>query len=92
MRKDYEERLDELAESKRQALREMNSMFEARLEEKDLMLQEVLLGTSRSKTNKAPPMYIETSNLWRQALLIIIVSAYLYEGTRTQQNETLGIM
>lgn len=41
MRKDYEERLDDLSESKRQALREMHSMFESKLEEKDLMLQEV---------------------------------------------------
>nr|XP_021188780.2 cilia- and flagella-associated protein 57 isoform X2 [Helicoverpa armigera] len=41
MRKDYEQRLEELAESKRQALREMNNMFESRLEEKDLMLQEL---------------------------------------------------
>lgn len=42
MRKDYEERLEELAESKRQALREINNMFEAKLEEKDLLLQEVI--------------------------------------------------
>ena len=41
MRKDYEERLETLAESKREALREMNNMFEAKLEEKDFMLQEV---------------------------------------------------
>lgn len=41
MRKDYEERLEALAESKRQALREMNNMFEQKLEEKDFMLQEV---------------------------------------------------
>lgn len=41
MRKEYEERLEALAESKRQALREMNDMFETKLEEKDLMLQEV---------------------------------------------------
>ncbi|XP_072943065.1 cilia- and flagella-associated protein 57 isoform X1 [Epargyreus clarus] len=41
MRKDYEQRLEDLAESKRQALREMNSTFEARLEEKDLLLQEL---------------------------------------------------
>lgn len=41
MRKDYEQRLEELAESKRQALRQINDMFEAKLEEKDLMLQEV---------------------------------------------------
>lgn len=41
MRKDYEQRLEDLAESKRQALREMNHMFETRLEEKDLVLQEV---------------------------------------------------
>lgn len=43
MRKDYEQRLEDLAESKRQALREINNMFEARLEEKDLLLQEVFL-------------------------------------------------
>lgn len=41
MRKDYEERLEELAESKRQALREMNRMFEIKLEEKEMVLQEV---------------------------------------------------
>lgn len=41
MRKDYEERLDTLAESKREALRELNKMFEAKLEEKDTLLQEV---------------------------------------------------
>ncbi|KAH9637657.1 hypothetical protein HF086_009325 [Spodoptera exigua] len=41
MRKDYEQRLEELAESKRLALREMNKMFEAKLEEKELMLQEL---------------------------------------------------
>lgn len=41
MRKDYEERLEQLAESKRIALRELNEMFEARLDEKDLQLQEV---------------------------------------------------
>lgn len=41
MRKDYEQRLEELAESKRLALREMNNKFEAKLEEKELMLQEV---------------------------------------------------
>lgn len=41
MRKDYEQRLEDLAESKRQALREINKMFETRLEEKDLVLQEV---------------------------------------------------
>ncbi|XP_075972690.1 testes of unusual size isoform X1 [Anticarsia gemmatalis] len=41
MRKDYEQRLEDLAESKRQALREMNSMFESQLEEKDLLLQEL---------------------------------------------------
>lgn len=41
MRKDYEQRLEDLAESKRQALREMNNMFEARLEEKETVLQEV---------------------------------------------------
>lgn len=41
MRKDYEQRLEDLAESKRQALREMNSMFEAKLEEKELVLLEV---------------------------------------------------
>lgn len=41
MRKDYEQRLEDLAESKRNALREMNRMFEAKLEEKDLLLQEV---------------------------------------------------
>ncbi|CAF4793044.1 unnamed protein product [Pieris macdunnoughi] len=41
MRKDYEERLEQLAESKRQALREINNMFEAKLEEKDLLLQEL---------------------------------------------------
>ncbi|KOB73579.1 WD repeat-containing protein 65 [Operophtera brumata] len=40
MRKDYEQRLEELAESKRKALREMNTMFETRLEEKDLILLE----------------------------------------------------
>lgn len=45
MRKDYEQRLEDLAESKRLALREMNNMFEARLEEKDLMLQEVCTST-----------------------------------------------
>lgn len=43
MRKDYEQRLEDLAESKRQALREINHMFETRLEEKDLILQEVKL-------------------------------------------------
>ncbi|XP_022822197.1 cilia- and flagella-associated protein 57 isoform X2 [Spodoptera litura] len=41
MRKDYEQRLEELAESKRLALREMNNKFEAKLEEKELMLQEL---------------------------------------------------
>ncbi|XP_028156155.1 cilia- and flagella-associated protein 57 [Ostrinia furnacalis] len=41
MRKDYEQRLEDLAESKRQALREMNKMFEARLEEKDMLLLEL---------------------------------------------------
>lgn len=41
MRKEYEQRLEDLAESKRQALRELNNMFEAKLEEKDVMLQEV---------------------------------------------------
>ncbi|KAM3967911.1 testes of unusual size [Aphomia sociella] len=41
MRKDYEQRLEELAESKRLALREMNNMFEAKLEEKDILLQEL---------------------------------------------------
>ncbi|CAB3240040.1 unnamed protein product [Arctia plantaginis] len=41
MRKDYEQRLEDLAESKRLALREMNKMFEAKLEEKDLTLQEL---------------------------------------------------
>ncbi|XP_049879809.1 cilia- and flagella-associated protein 57 [Pectinophora gossypiella] len=41
MRKDYEDRLEELAESKRQALREMNNMFEAKLEEKDVLLLEL---------------------------------------------------
>lgn len=41
MRKDYEQRLEDLAESKRQALREMNKMFEAKLEEKDMLLLEV---------------------------------------------------
>ncbi|XP_059051010.1 cilia- and flagella-associated protein 57 isoform X1 [Achroia grisella] len=41
MRKDYEQRLEELAESKRQALREMNNMFESKLEEKDILLQEL---------------------------------------------------
>lgn len=41
MRKDYEQRLEDLAESKRHALREMNRMFEVKLEEKDLLLQEV---------------------------------------------------
>jgi hypothetical protein len=41
MRKDYEQRLEDLAESKRQALREINRLFEAKLEEKDLLLQEV---------------------------------------------------
>ncbi|KAJ8735588.1 hypothetical protein PYW07_007208 [Mythimna separata] len=41
MRKDYEERLEALAESKREALREMNDMFETKLEEKDFMLQEL---------------------------------------------------
>ncbi|CAG9581446.1 unnamed protein product [Danaus chrysippus] len=41
MRKDYEQRLEDLAESKRQALRELNKTFEAKLEEKDLMLQEL---------------------------------------------------
>lgn len=42
MRKDYEERLQTLAESKRQALREMTNMYESKLEEKDLILQEVI--------------------------------------------------
>lgn len=41
MRKDYEQRLEDLAESKRQALREMNNRFEARLEEKEVILLEV---------------------------------------------------
>ncbi|XP_053620233.1 cilia- and flagella-associated protein 57 isoform X1 [Plodia interpunctella] len=41
MRKDYEERLEALAESKRQALREMTTMFEARLEEKDMVFLEL---------------------------------------------------
>ncbi|KAL0901492.1 hypothetical protein ABMA27_006736 [Loxostege sticticalis] len=41
MRKDYEQRLEDLAESKRQALREMNKMFEAKLEEKDMLLLEL---------------------------------------------------
>ncbi|XP_031769045.2 cilia- and flagella-associated protein 57 isoform X1 [Galleria mellonella] len=41
MRKDYEQRLEELAESKRQALRELNNIFEAKLEEKDTLLQEL---------------------------------------------------
>lgn len=41
MRKEYENRLEELAESKRQALRELNEMFEAKLEEKELILLEV---------------------------------------------------
>lgn len=41
MRKDYEQRLEDLAENKRQALRQLNTMFEAKLEEKDLMLLEV---------------------------------------------------
>ena len=48
MRKEYEQRLDDLAESKRQALREMNNMFEAKLEEKDVLLLEVnfLIGST----------------------------------------------
>lgn len=41
MRKDYELRLDELAQSKRKALRDMNDMFESRIEEKDIILTEV---------------------------------------------------
>ncbi|XP_039752116.1 cilia- and flagella-associated protein 57 [Pararge aegeria] len=41
MRKEYEQRLEDLAESKRQALRQINEMFEVRLEEKDVMLQEL---------------------------------------------------
>ncbi|XP_046965131.1 cilia- and flagella-associated protein 57 [Vanessa cardui] len=41
MRKDYEQRLEDLAESKRLALRQINDMFEAKLEEKDLVLQEL---------------------------------------------------
>ncbi|XP_063616617.1 cilia- and flagella-associated protein 57 isoform X2 [Cydia splendana] len=41
MRKDYEQRLEDLAESKRQALREMNNMFEAKLEEKEMLLLEL---------------------------------------------------
>ncbi|CAH0727322.1 unnamed protein product, partial [Brenthis ino] len=41
MRKDYEQRLEDLAENKRLALRQLNDMFEAKLEEKDLMLQEL---------------------------------------------------
>lgn len=41
MRKDYEQRLEDLAESKRQALREMNNQFEDRLEEKEVILLEV---------------------------------------------------
>lgn len=41
MRNDYEDRLEELAQSKRQALREMNKMFEVKLEEKEFILQEV---------------------------------------------------
>ncbi|XP_041975861.1 cilia- and flagella-associated protein 57 isoform X1 [Aricia agestis] len=41
MRQEYEERLEELAESKRNALREVNRTFEAKLEEKDVLLQEL---------------------------------------------------
>ncbi|XP_026319729.1 cilia- and flagella-associated protein 57 [Hyposmocoma kahamanoa] len=41
MRKDYEQRLEDLAESKRQALREMNNQFEERLEEKEVILLEL---------------------------------------------------
>ncbi|XP_045769052.1 cilia- and flagella-associated protein 57 isoform X3 [Maniola jurtina] len=41
MRKEYEQRLEDLAESKRQALRQLNDMFEAKLEEKDILLQEL---------------------------------------------------
>ncbi|XP_045500621.1 cilia- and flagella-associated protein 57 isoform X1 [Colias croceus] len=41
MRKEYEQRLEELAESKRQALRELNHSFQVKLEEKDLLLQEL---------------------------------------------------
>ncbi|XP_073957164.1 cilia- and flagella-associated protein 57-like isoform X1 [Choristoneura fumiferana] len=49
MRKDYEQRLEDLAESKRQALREMNNMFEAKLEEKELVLQELQEQTDMEK-------------------------------------------
>lgn len=41
MRKEYESLLDKLAESKREALRELNEMFEAKIEEKELVFQEV---------------------------------------------------
>ncbi|XP_038207858.1 cilia- and flagella-associated protein 57 [Zerene cesonia] len=41
MRKEYEQRLEDLAESKRQALRELNHSFQVKLEEKDLILQEL---------------------------------------------------
>ncbi|CAG4978626.1 unnamed protein product [Parnassius apollo] len=41
MRKDYEQRLEELAESKRQALRKLTEKFEANLEEKEHLLQEL---------------------------------------------------
>ncbi|CAH0405353.1 unnamed protein product [Chilo suppressalis] len=57
MRKDYEQRLEDLAESKRLALREINNMFEAKLEEKDLLLQELQeqadLETKEHETIKA---------------------------------------
>ncbi|CAH2050452.1 unnamed protein product, partial [Iphiclides podalirius] len=41
MRKEYESLLEGLAESKRQALRELNEKFEAKLEEKELILLEL---------------------------------------------------
>ncbi|XP_050681259.1 cilia- and flagella-associated protein 57 isoform X2 [Leptidea sinapis] len=41
MRKEYEQRLETLAESKRLALRELNDMFERKLEEKDTILLEL---------------------------------------------------
>lgn len=49
MRKDYEQRLEDLAESKREALREMNSIFESKLEEKDQLLQEVRILYQKTK-------------------------------------------
>lgn len=59
MRKDYEQRLEDLAESKRQALREMNNQFEDRLEEKDVILLEV---KAKSILNTKTAMHINRYN------------------------------